>query len=214
MGTLTAPEIRETHLSPQERAEARDSYVRSFERQFADWVDIAKVCIEVERDRDWELLGFASWNAWLLDAAPRSRSYIYLVTNRYKELSPDIPDEKLSAIPIGNTSILRKVSKKRRQEPKIIEAATHKPREFLKDLQELAPEQHLETIVEKTFKFSASQWEVIEVVYEKWNERDGPASFEDFIEWMASEVSDWTLHAESNERRSDNKNGAALHTVS
>jgi hypothetical protein len=37
-------------LTPQARATARDSFVRSFDEQFSNWVSIAKCCVEVEQD--------------------------------------------------------------------------------------------------------------------------------------------------------------------
>src|SRR5882672_377315 len=107
MGTLTAPEIREYELSPKERASARDSFVRAFERQWSDWTEIARVCCEIEDDKDYLLLGFHSFGSWVLQAAPRSRSYLYLVMGRYRELRPDISDEELAQISLGSAGVLR-----------------------------------------------------------------------------------------------------------
>src|SRR5882724_6724330 len=99
--TVNCPEIRyqEIKLTPQDRAEARHAYVRAFEDQFSNWAGIAKACIDVDRDKDYLLLGYKTWHAWLLDAAPMSRSYIYIVVGRYKELAPDIPHEELVQMP-------------------------------------------------------------------------------------------------------------------
>ena len=190
MGTITCPEIRsELNLTPKGRAEARDSFVRSFERQFADWTEIAKVCIEVDRDKDYLLLGFSSWHSWLIEAAPRSRSYIYLVVGRYKELSPDIPDEDLAQIPITATTLLRKVSSKVRQSSNIRHQAKNgSVNELRNAIEQEFPEQHLEGIVEQRLRFTTSQWERIEAAYEAYRVVDSTASLEVFFEWLVSEV--------------------------
>jgi hypothetical protein len=181
-------EIRaETNISPKERAEARDAYVREFERQFNDWVGIAKCCADVERDRDWELLGFPSWHAWILDAAPRSRSYIYLVVGRFKELSIDIPEEELALIPLGSAGVLTKLSSSARRDSKIRKSAQQKPEKFVADLQQIAPQQHLEAMIRKEVFFTASQWAVIEPKFEAYCLLDPGASLATFIEFLVSE---------------------------
>lgn len=187
MGTLTAPEIREHSLSSKERAEARDSYVRGFERQFSDWTEIAKVCIEVERDQDYLLLGFPSWHAWLLAAAPRSRSYIYLVVGRFKELIADIPEAELALIPLGSAGVLRQLSSKIRQDPKVRQAAANKPSELRQVLASEFPLQHIEPVVEQRLRFSLSQWERIESAWEAYKLVDPTASLETFLEFAVSE---------------------------
>lgn len=188
MGTLTAPEIREHTLSPRERAEARDARVREFERQFNDWVEIARCCIEVERDHDYKLLGFPSWHAWLLDAAPRSRSYIYLVVGRYKELIADIPEEELAQIPLGSAGVLETLASKIRQNPRVREAALKKPSAFRQVLEKEFPNQHIEPLVECRLRFKLSFWEVFETAFEKYKLTDESATKEEFIEFLVSEL--------------------------
>lgn len=188
MGTVTCPEIRtEYDLTPVERAKARDEYVRQFERQFSDWTEIAKVCIEVERDQDYRLLGFPSWNQWLMDAAPRSRSYIYLVVNRYKELSPDIPEADLAQISLGSAGVLKQLSPAVRQMSKIRQAAKGKPSDLRVILEQEFPTQHIEPIVEQRMRFTMSQWQRIEAAWEAYKVVDPTASLETFIEWLVSE---------------------------
>lgn len=174
-------------LNPKERAEYRDHYVREFERQWSDWVGIAKCCADVERDRDWEILGFSSWHTWILDAAPRSRSYIYLVVGRYKELIPDIPEEELSKIPLGSAGVLRSLPSKIRKRPDIRESARQKPEKFVADLQQIEPMQHLEAKIRKEVFFSASQWAVIEPKFEAYLLTDSTGTLADFIEFLCSE---------------------------
>ncbi len=190
MATQPDIEIRpDTDISSQERAEARDSFVRSFERQFADWAEIAKACIDVERDKDYLRLGFKSWHAWLLDAAPMSRSYIYIVVGRYKELSPDIPHADLARMPAGSAKILQGVSSTVRRNPKVKSVAikVKKPKDLRQYLHDNHPDQHVEGIVQRNLKFTRSQWDRIETAYETYLLTDEGASLESFFDWLVCE---------------------------
>lgn len=210
---ITGPETREIPLSPKERAEARDSYVRSFEAMWCNWSNIAKVCLQVKADEDWKLLGHHSWDAWIIAAAPRSRPYIYMAISRYTELSPEMTDEELSKIPLGTAGILTKVSRSKRRDPAVKKAAEKKPAEFLKDIEQIAPEEHLESTHRLVLNFEQSAWDYIEKVYQKWQEVwDAPgASFEKFVEWMAAEQSTWSLHVpKDDEGRQDDTPGKRL----
>jgi hypothetical protein len=175
------------YLTPKARAEARDAFVRAFDEQFSNWVSIAKCCVDVERDKDWELLGFESFGKWITDAAPRSRSYLYLVIGRYKELAPDIPETELSQIPLGSAGILKQLSPAVRKESKIRLAAKGKPAELRQVLEQEFPHQHVESLVEKHLKFPLSQWEKIETAYETYKLTDETATLEEFFEWLVSE---------------------------
>jgi hypothetical protein len=213
MGVLCDLEIRPSSaVSPKERAEARDSYVRNFDRQFKDWSEIASCCLAVKRDRDWETLGFHSFEAWLTNAAPASRRYIFLVMGLHENLSPDLSPEELSNIPLGSAKVLTQMSKSARKDPKIKEAAKQKPSEFIKSVQNCTPEQHIELRHRVTLDFQESAWAVIEATFEKYKVMEGECSLENFIEWMCSEVSEWTLHADQNDkRRKDDKDGEVIH---
>jgi hypothetical protein len=182
-GVVTA----ECAITPLERAQSRDSLVREFERQWGQWVEIARVCVEIERDKDYVLLGYHSFGEWLMSAAPRSRSYLYLVIGRYKELAPEIPDAELEQIPLGSANILRQLSPGVRRESKIRLAARQKPSEFRKIVSEIAPNQHIEPIVDCRLRFQLSAWERIQAAYETYKLIDGEASLEKFFEWTVSE---------------------------
>ena len=191
-------------LTPKARAESRDAFVRAFDEQFSNWVSIAKCCVDVKRDKDWELLPprllpnkehlgefivrkIETWNEWLASSAPRSRSYIYLAIGRYEELEPDIPEKELEKMKLGAAGILMSVSSKIRQNPKVRKAASSKPAELRQVLEQEFPEQHVESVIEKHLKFPLSQWEKIESVYETYKLTDETATLEDFIEWLVSE---------------------------
>lgn len=179
---------RESGLTPKERALARDSFVRDFERRFSDWAEIARVCCEIERDRDWELLGFKSYHQWLVQAAPRSRSYIYLVTGRYKELSLDFSDEELAEIDLDSTKTLRQLSPAARRDPKIRAAAKRKPRELRQVVIETHPEQMIEDVEPRPLNFETSQAEVFDEALEAYRRFNNPkASAEEFVESMCAD---------------------------
>jgi hypothetical protein len=213
MGTTTCPEIRtEFSLSPKERAAARDSFVRAFERQFSDWTEIARVAIAVERDKDYLLLGFQSWHAWLLAAAPRSRSYIYLVVGRYKELSPDIPDEDLAEIPITATGVLKSLSPAVRKLSNIRQAAKGTVQGLRQKIRQEHPDQHIEGLDARTLNFTESQaviYDEMLAVYRVMNNHE--ASAEEAVEWIASQWLDgpWEDSGYSNRQRA-NQIGANL----
>ena len=190
--------VRELVITPAQRARARDSHVREFERQFREWVEIARCCIEVEQDLDWRILGFPSFKAWLRDAAPASERYLYLVMGIYKGLIPDIPEAVLEQIPLGTATILERQVKspKLRRDPQVLEAARQKPRQFTEAMQAIAPQQHVEGIVREPIHFTASQWAVVEKgrsTYELlMGEPMGLAQFVEFLvaEWLDSEYQD------------------------
>lgn len=182
------PQRPEWLLSPQERAGIRDRFVREFESQYADWSSIAKVCLDVDRDRDWKVLGYHSYDAWLSAAAPRSRSFIYLVVSHYKKLSPDISDEELADIPLASATVLKSVSSKARRDPKVQKAAKGKAKELRETIMREHPDQHLEFVVRPKLKFSLSAWEKIETAYEAYLLVDPTASMEVFLEFAVSEV--------------------------
>ena len=191
-------------LTPKERAEARDAFVRAFDEQFSNWVSIAKCCADVKRDKDYELLGFETYGQWISNVAPRSRSYLYLVVGRYEELAPDIPDNELAQIPLGSAGILKQLSSKIRQSPKIRKAAKGKPSELRQVLKDSEPEQHVEALEVRTLRFTESQAIVFDEMlagYQALNELQ--ASAEEAVEWLASQWLDspWEDSPHSNRQR-------------
>ncbi len=191
-------------LTPKARAEARDSFVRAFDQQFSNWVSIAKCCVDVERDRDWEVLGFESYGQWITDAAPKSRSYLYLVIGRYKELIPDIPEKELEQIPLGSAGILKQLSSKVRKESKIRQAAKGKPSELRQVLKDSQPEQHIETLDVRTMRFTESQACLHDEALESYRVlNESEATAEELIEWLESQWLDskWEDSPHSNRQR-------------
>ena len=183
------PQRPEWLLQPQERAEIRDRFVREFECQYADWSSIAKVCLDIDHDQDWKVLGYRSYDAWLQAAAPRSRSFIYLVVSHYKALSPDISDEELAEMPLASATVLKSVSSKTRRDPKVRKAAKGKTKELRQTIMDDHPDQLLESVVTVRLKFSLSAYKRIQDAYDLYVELIDPeASMETFLEFACSEV--------------------------
>lgn len=191
-------------LTPKERATARDNFVRAFDEQFSNWAAIAKCCVDVERDEDWKELGFATYNKWLADAAPRSKSYLYLVIGRYKELAPDIPDAELQEIPLGSAGILKQLSPAVRRQSKIRQAAKSKPSELRQILRDTQPEQHIETLDVRPFRFTESQAALHDEALESYNIlHECHITAEEFIEYLEAQWIDskWEDSPHSNRQR-------------
>jgi hypothetical protein len=192
MGAINCQEIREGFdVSPLERAKLRDLFVRQFEAQWADWTSIAKTCIAIDQDRDWELLGYRSFGHWIVDAAPRSRAYLYLVMGRYRELISDISEAELREISLGSAGVLKLLSPAARRQSKIRLAAKGKPAELRKVIHKEMPLEHIEETEVHSFHFESSAWERIEEAYEIWKTLNDPqASIEEFLEERCAEYAD------------------------
>jgi len=177
-------------LPPDERAQMRDRFVREFETQFSDWSAIARVCVDVDKDKDWKVLGYRSWDAWLQSAAPRSRSFIYLVVSHYKALSPDISDEELAEMPLASATVLKGVSSKARRDPKVQKSAHGRTKELRETIMREHPDQHLESVVTPKLKFSFSAWHKISDALEAYQMVEPNATIESFMEFI---VTEWQL---------------------
>lgn len=144
-------------------ASLHDARVRELEKlHVATWSEMAELCIVIQDNCEWECLGFESFNAWLLDAAPKSRSAMYVAMGLVKELAGDVATADLRQIEIGSAKVLAKLPKKMRKKPETIAAAKRRPREFVQHVQKTAPELHIETIAPRQFAFTASQERIIQ----------------------------------------------------
>lgn len=172
-------------------AQAHDSRVREIERQITGaWSELAELAIQVRNGQEWAVLGFRSFNAWLVDAAPRSRAMIYSAIGLLEELK-DVPIEDLRQIGIGNAHILKKLPHTSRTSRGVLEAAKAlPPRQMLATVIETHPAEHLEQVCTQRFKFTVSQWQVIEAaIDEMMSQYDGAITTrEEALEAIAA---DW-----------------------
>ena len=149
-------------------ATERDYQVRQLERQHvACWSQMAELCRVIEEQEDWRILGYSSFNTWLLSAAPQSRSAMYAARGLLKELE-GLETSDLREIPLGSAKVLASVPKRSRTQ-KLIEAAKRPPSEFKANVQDKFPELHIESSSKRSFEFSRSQEKIINGAIEMAN---------------------------------------------
>ena len=169
-----------------------DTRLRELEQTWSEsWIEAADIASTVQDNSLWREGGYKSFESWLQQACPRSRSWVYLAMSTRKELR-DISDADLRQIPLGNAEILKSVPKAKRNGSKLLEAASSKPpREFITDAIAAAPESLLEKLVRKTF--TASQWTKISEAIEQFRiQRDDPAiSDSEALEGIVQEWREW-----------------------
>jgi hypothetical protein len=179
-------EVRNS-LTPRERAEQRTETLREFERNFKDWASIARLCLDVERDEDYKLVGCDSFGAYLKKYATCSRSYLYLAMGRYKELQAEFSDSELADIPLGSAGVLKQLSPAVRKSSKIRQAAKEKPEKLRQIVEQEFPEQHLLGLDIRCLKLDTSQAEVFDEalgIYRALNNHC--ATVEEFVESLCA----------------------------
>jgi hypothetical protein len=88
---------------------------------------------------------YTSFDRWVLDSAPQSRSDCYAALKAIEELR-DIPREQLEGVSRCNISILQALSSKVRESPKVLDAAKLlSQREFVAMIEHDYPEMHIES---------------------------------------------------------------------
>jgi hypothetical protein len=149
-------------------AQEHDGRVREIERQITGaWSELAELAIQVRDNEEWRLLNFGSFNQWLASAAPRSRAMVYSAIGLLEELK-DVPIADLRQIGIGNAHILKKLPRASRTSRGVLEAAKAlPPRQMLATVIESHPAELLENVCTQRFRFTVSQWKVIEAAIEE-----------------------------------------------
>src|SRR5262245_61134413 len=102
MSTATSSrlETRQPSDTDMRHAMASQRFVRAGELDrvyISTWQEMGQLALEAEENRDWELLGYTSFNSWREAAFPKSRAVVYAAWNAVKELR-DIPAEDLKQI--------------------------------------------------------------------------------------------------------------------
>lgn len=154
------PRVVDTELSlihiramPEEQAATLlDGRLRALEsiwkRSFAER---GLILIEMQERKLWRFLvtsdglQYGSFEAWVVAAAPQSRSDCFAAMRVIRELK-DVPVAELSQMPRCNLSLMQGLSSGVRQQPEVIEAAKTLPeREFVAKIQADFPAQHIES---------------------------------------------------------------------
>ena len=163
------PGLSEIQQSRLDLAHTRTDRMRQLEKQSTGiWSEMAELAVLVDEQKDWELLGYRSFGAWMKENCPQSRSMVYMGMAAFKELQ-EIPVSELKQIPLGNAEILAQAPRSIRSTPKLLDAAkVQQPRDFRSTVIQSAPDSHLETIVRKRFKFTVSQLQTVDAALEMY----------------------------------------------
>ena len=193
--SLVPPTHRHPEKNRVRRAEFCTEYLKRFEKNCNDWVELANILLEVEREELFLALGFKNWDEWAMKNAPASHRLCYAIKARYKALSgAGLTDSELKLLPPETAewaSKAKNISPASLSKPEVKEALMLPRQEAVKVLREALPNEHIEDVHRFTCKFAASQHKVIQDAYGVFKlTKDEHASFEEFIEFC---VSEWIL---------------------
>lgn len=179
----------------QERARFCTEYLQKFDGIVRNWVDLAEVLLEVERDELYLELGIETWDEWALKTAPVSHRLCYAVKARFKALTEAgfLPAELKGMLPETAewASKARNISPAALTNPEVKEALKLPKQKAVKRIQEVVPDEHVESTVELGCKFAGTQGIAIQDAYAAFVAlKDEKASLEDFLEFTVSEYMD------------------------
>jgi hypothetical protein len=181
--------------TPLEQAQEYDVEMRALEIKITSaWYAAGSIGLAMRNSNGWELLGHHSFNAWLMSAAPKSRSVVYAAVNALEELS-DVPAEDLKEIAHSTVHVLKKLPKEVRSKPEVRKAAKDlTTKEFTRKMRADHPELHLEEVSKRAFRFSGTQNLVVDEALEAARLiSDSPTDEEALlfvcIEWLDSKCS-------------------------
>ena len=137
-----------------------------------------------------------TWTAWIRAACPWSYATAFNALRDLEALA-DIPDDDLVEIPASNFPILKQLSTAVRAEPAILKGAkTKRTEEFVEQIQESHPEQHVEHKKLMRFNPEESAAEKIEEAL-KMAQLHGAKTRNEALEMLAEEaMTQWRLEDE------------------
>lgn len=153
-GTVcNAPEIRPEMLdfTPIQRAKSRHSEVLSICEHLVQalhaWGRLGKLCTLVERDKDWELLGYASFGSWMMkieEVSGYSRAAAYSYAKLYRDLEP-LWGAEVHELSLGTANVVRQLPSALQRNPEVRHAAKRmKPKQFREKIADEYPDSHIE----------------------------------------------------------------------
>lgn len=177
-------------LEPREQFKAIDAYVRDFDRKMREWPTLAKMVLEVKKRELWKHGDFQNYTAWVENAAPTCSATIFENVKLYGLLKDDYTDEDLEGVQKETAYKAVQVSGAARKHPDIKKALKKSRAEFVATVKEVAPEQHLQDDIRKTFNWTEDEWDDIQFVLHAYREQEGDDGlsdekiiFEIFHEW-------------------------------
>lgn len=169
-----------------------DARVRQLEQQSKrSFVETGLILNEMKDRALWEKVNdldtgetFTSFDHWLANAAPMSRSAGYAAMKALRDIT-DVPLADLQQMPRCNVMTLQGLSSKVRQNPHVIEAAkTQSEDKFLETLEEKYPEQHIETKRKMELKPTKGARKNIDHAIQAAMALHGLTNREDAMEWI------------------------------
>lgn len=174
-------------------AAAYDHRVRVIESETAgNFAEIGLIVKEVDDRELWRFITKSdgemchSFDDWLLDAMPVSRSQAYSARKVAQRLDHLSAEERAEISP-GNLKTLAEVDdpKITKSRPILDAAKKMKPKEFRAKIAREHPEQHLESFEPMRFNPVATARELIDRALEKAKELDGAVTREEQLECLA-----------------------------
>ena len=177
MGTLTAPEIRLPSETPTQRAKSRHAEVvaicEHLVQALHSWGRLGRLCTLVERDKDWELLGYKSFGDWMMkveEVSGYSRASAYSYMALFKQLEK----HDVSGMSLGAAHVFKQLPAALQRSPGVLaDAKRMKPKEFREKIAQEYPDSHIEIHEQVCLNLDGS-------VYKLWRETiDGLRLIED-----------------------------------
>lgn len=214
MQSLDAADLRPNIQTRVERSKYCTKYLQEFDRKFRDWVELAEILVEAERDKLYIEAGFKTWDAWLITSAPASNRLCYLVKGRFENLSRDFSLEEMKAMPPETAEFARRqMTPALRKDPKARGILTKKRKAAVQELQKEFPEQHFEGIDNRRLAFTDTQADVFDEAHRAYRAMNNhQASVEEFVEYICANWLDSPFEADgvlyiSNRQRAQNLEG-------
>lgn len=196
---LYHPETRPILENPLERARTRFDQAVALAQQLAaaerSWAMLGRLVGLIERDHDYERLGFDSMGSCIMEMevlSGYSRASIYAFRKLYDEVSPG-GGEHVLEMPFGSAQVFRLLPSQLQRDPQVREMAKRKPKVLRQEIAINHPEVHLE--MREEIKLN-----VDESVYQLWREvidgirsleGDPSMSHETVLEKMMADWLEW-----------------------
>jgi hypothetical protein len=163
LSVATVQEIRMPSETPLQRAKSRHAEVIQICNHLVaalhSWGRLGKLCTLVERDKDWELLGYASFGSWMMaveEHSGYSRASAYAYMRLFKELEPAWGTE-VHELSLGTASVVRQLPSALQRDPEVRHAAKRmKPKQFREKIATEHPDAHVEMKEELCLKLDGS----------------------------------------------------------
>lgn len=178
-----------------ERARQRFSGLVALGKQLVQatrsWALLGRLAADMERDRDYTVLGYETMGACILEVEILSgydRSSIYSFKALYEQASPNA-GESILEMPLGSAQIYKQLPAALQKDPEVKAAARFKPKLFRRQVADNYPEALIESRIRLSLNLDVS-------LYEKWESflgdcraRNGPEiTYEQAFEELLANV--------------------------